>query len=89
MFKQRCLAVVLISILFIAPLANLNDPSRHETLADRSISESDTLTAFTTDRDTYTGTVEPGIRQPKVTVKGTAASAESKWEHEYFLLIFF
>ncbi len=46
MFKQRCLAVVLISILFIAPLANLNDSSRHETLADRSISESDTLNGW-------------------------------------------
>tara|TARA_Y100000589_G_scaffold86238_1_gene80238 strand:+ start:7518 stop:11252 length:3735 start_codon:yes stop_codon:yes gene_type:complete len=46
MFKQRCLAVILILIMFIAPLGNLNDSSDNETLADISIKESGTLNGW-------------------------------------------
>ena len=46
MFKQRCLAVILISIMFIAPLGNLNDSNKTETLADITISESGTLNGW-------------------------------------------
>ena len=46
MFKQRCLAVVLISIMFIAPLGNLNNSNRTETLVDITINESSTLNGW-------------------------------------------
>lgn len=46
MFKQRCLAILLISIIFIAPLTSLND-SKRESLADTPvISESGTLNGW-------------------------------------------
>ena len=46
MFKQRCFAVILISIMFIAPLGNLNDSNKTETLADITTSESGTLNGW-------------------------------------------
>ena len=46
MFKQQCLAVLLISILFIAPLANLNDAEETGELIDTTISESGTLNGW-------------------------------------------
>ena len=46
MFKQQCLAVLLISILFIAPLANLNDTEETGQLIDTTISESGTLNGW-------------------------------------------
>ena len=46
MFKQQCLAVLLISILFIAPLANLNDVEETGELIDTTISESGTLNGW-------------------------------------------
>ena len=46
MFKQQCLAVVLILILFIAPLASLNDAEETEKLTDTIVSESGTLNGW-------------------------------------------
>ncbi|MEC7178164.1 MAG: hypothetical protein VXW28_02595 [Candidatus Thermoplasmatota archaeon] len=46
MFKQQCLAVILISIIFIAPLGNFNDSNKTETLADITINESGTLNGW-------------------------------------------
>ena len=46
MFKQQCLAVLLISILFIAPLANLNDVEETGELIETTISESGTLNGW-------------------------------------------
>ena len=46
MFKQRCLAILLISIMFIAPLTSLND-SKQDSLTDTPvISESGTLNGW-------------------------------------------
>ena len=46
MFKQRCLAILLISIMFIAPLTSLNE-SKQDSLADTpTISESSTLNGW-------------------------------------------
>ena len=46
MFKQRCLAILLISIMFIAPLTSLND-SKQDRLSDTpTISESGTLNGW-------------------------------------------
>ncbi|MED5308040.1 MAG: hypothetical protein VYA95_01705, partial [Candidatus Thermoplasmatota archaeon] len=46
MFKQRCLAILLISIIFIAPLASLNDSKQNSLTDTPTISESGTLNGW-------------------------------------------
>ncbi|HII23560.1 MAG TPA: hypothetical protein HA359_04815, partial [Candidatus Poseidoniaceae archaeon] len=46
MFKQRCLAILLISIMFIAPLASLNDSKQNSLTDTPTISESGTLNGW-------------------------------------------
>ena len=46
MFKQRCLAILLISIIFIAPMASLNESTEQSELTENTISESDTLNGW-------------------------------------------